>query len=108
MSGYGRRQDSGPAYLANYEPVQDRIDKFRRDHPLGRITTSLDLSDGHVLSITEVAVLVGERHVVIANGHAYDKLGTPSQLEKTETEAVGRALVRAGYLSDKEKAAASR
>lgn len=98
MSGY-RPANSGPAYLDEYEPVDDRIKAFRADYPgaSGRIETFPTLNDGIVFE-ARISVRDDEgEYITIANGHAFDKWGAASQLERTEKAAIGRALVMAGY-----------
>lgn len=89
------------SFLADYEPVEDRIRKFWDDHPKGRITTSvLPSADGHY--VVNAAVYREGEDVPAATGHAEETVGSSpvnklSALENCETSAIGRALANLGY-----------
>ena len=99
--------------LADYETVEERIKRFYKDHPDGRILTEnlTTLQDRQVstwvvkasiyLTIDEQALGAPK-----ATGLAYeiDSAKGPqatSALEVCETSAIGRALANAGYSGNK-------
>lgn len=91
--------------LKDYEPVEERIQRFRRDHEQGRIETSLITFDGEhgaTRWVVKAAVYRNAEEPPCGEGHAFEKDGTgmannTSALENAETSAVGRALAQAGY-----------
>jgi hypothetical protein len=89
--------------LANYEPVQARIQRFYNDHPRGRIIPTIgDHDDKRCEAWAEVWFDITDL-VPTARGHAVEVHdGSPVNrqgwmLENAETSAVGRALAFAGY-----------
>lgn len=86
-------------FLADYEPVEVRLEKFWKDHPDGSVTTELvDAADGVFI----VKATVSEADSIIATGYAREKendgnVNRTSPLENCETSAIGRALANAGY-----------
>lgn len=104
MSANNRQgQEQRRGIPENYERVDDRIANFRKDYPgvLGHIE-SIPIHNSDWCAF-EARIYVrdpgdaGAEFVLIANAHAYDKWNAPSQAEKTEKSAIGRALVMAGY-----------
>ena len=91
--------------LNSYVKVNERLEKFRKDYPEGRITTEFrEFADG-VLAKTVVCRNINDAQeyaltgVAPATGHAFllkadfgDKV-----LEMTETTAIGRCLAVLGY-----------
>lgn len=84
--------------LDDYVSVHTRIEKFRVEHPAGRILTSI--LDGDPLTVRAEVYFNGSE-VPNATAHASEEGGMAgrksSALEKTETAAVGRALAFCGY-----------
>lgn len=93
-----------PGFLDDYEPVEDRLREFWKDHPGGHIQTTVvawdatsyivkaevwrDPSDQYQLpSATGLA-----QETVAAKG-----VNSTSALENCETSAIGRALANLGY-----------
>ena len=99
--------------LADYETVEERIKRFYKDHPDGRIITEnlTTLQDRQVSTwVVKAAVYltVDEQAIATpkATGLAFeiDSAKGPqatSALEVCETSAIGRALANAGYSGNK-------
>lgn len=82
----------------DYEPVEDRIRAFYKDHPQGRITTDVLSLDGD--SVTFRASVYRELDPdpsPAATGHAHGLLTKPKAVEFIETVSIGRALANLGY-----------
>lgn len=82
----------------DYEPVEDRIRAFYKDHPQGRIVTS-EIGFDHKEVRFRAAVyrdLDPDPHPA-AVGHAHGFVGAEKDYEKTETVAIGRALANLSY-----------
>ena len=99
--------------LAEYETVAERIKRFYKDYPDGRIVTR-NLTQQHDRAIAtwvvEAVIYLNAGDQVAgvpkATGLAFevDGLGMAnktSALENAETSAIGRALANAGYFGDK-------
>ena len=99
--------------LAEYETVAERIKRFYKDYPDGRIITR-NLTQQHDRAIATwvveavIYLNVGDQVAGVpkATGLAFevDGLGMAnktSALENAETSAIGRALANAGYFGDK-------
>lgn len=91
--------------LDEYEPVEERIKKFYKDHEDGRILTDLmSPSDKPDTAIFKAFLYIGD--ILKATGWALEKNGDgfvnkTSHLENCETSAIGRALANAGYQGSK-------
>jgi hypothetical protein len=82
----------------DYEPVEDRIRAFYKDHPKGRITTDVLHLDGD--SVTFRASVYRELDPdphPAATGHAHGLLTKPKAVEFIETVSIGRALANLNY-----------
>ena len=82
----------------DYEPVEDRIRAFYKDHPQGRITTDIISLDGD--SVTFRASVYRELDPdpsPAATGHAHGLLTKPKAVEFIETVSIGRALANLNY-----------
>lgn len=91
--------------LQEYETVDERIQRFYRNVPEGRIETELLAYEGELGKtrwVVRAAVYKGAEDVPAGVGHAFELDGQgmankTSALENAETSAVGRALAQAGY-----------
>lgn len=99
--------------LADYETVEERIKRFYKENPDGRIitqnlTTVADRSVSTWIVRAEVFLTAGDQAVALpkASGLAFEVDGgnganQTSALENAETSAIGRALANAGYSGNK-------
>lgn len=90
-----------PAFqLEDYEPVEDRLDKFWKQHPEnGAVITELVHHDGQDYIVKATLYVDGR---VLATGFAQETVGSSpvnrtSALENCETSAIGRALANCNY-----------
>ena len=91
--------------LNEYETVDERIQRFYRDHPDGRIDTKLLDSEGEIGNTrwtVQAKVFKSGSEKPSGSGLAFEVDGQgmankTSALENAETSAVGRALAQAGY-----------
>jgi hypothetical protein len=90
--------------LEDYETVEDRLTKFWKDYPDGRISTQII---EHTLQRFIIQAAIYRTEVDAqpwATGFAEETVSTrgvnsTSALENCETSAIGRALANAGYAS---------
>ncbi len=90
--------------LEDYETVEERLIKFWKDHPDGRISTTLV---EHTLQRFIVQAFIFRTEVdaqAWTTGFAEETVSTrgvnsTSALENCETSAIGRALANAGYVT---------
>lgn len=99
--------------LSTYETVEERIRKFYKEYPDGRIithnlTTAADRSVSTWVVRAEVYLTAGDQanDLPKASGLAFEIDGGPganqtSALENAETSAIGRALASAGFSGNK-------
>lgn len=98
--------------LDDYEPVEDRIKRFYKDNPEGRILTDIVSDDGTRI-IIKASLYKG---IKLSTGSTEDSVWTTglaeevrgegfvnktSAVENCETSAVGRALANANYAGSK-------
>jgi hypothetical protein len=97
--------------LSDYETVEERIRRFYKDNPDGRIITEnqTTLQDRQVGTwvVYAAVYLTNDREALArATGLAFEVDGQgmankTSALENAETSAIGRALANAGYSGNK-------
>lgn len=96
------------AWQDNYDQVEDRLAKFWKDNPNGRVYTEhLDIRDDHTGIIIKAYVYADKEDInPVATGIAEDhhsKVGAnvTSWIENAETSAIGRALANWTYQAKK-------
>jgi hypothetical protein len=90
--------------LEDYETVEERLVKFWKDHPDGRIDTTLVESTLQRFIIKAAIYRTEVDAQAWTTGYAEETVSTrgvnsTSALENCETSAIGRALANAGYAS---------
>jgi len=90
--------------LDDYETVEERLVKFWKDHPDGRIETALVESTLQRFIIKAAIYRTEVDAQAWTTGYAEETVSTrgvnsTSALENCETSAIGRALANAGYAS---------
>ena len=88
--------------LADYEPVEVRLEKFIKDYPDFRIATELEVVEATRYIVKAYLYKAKEDSVAWSTGYAEETVSTrgvnqTSALENCETSAIGRALANAGY-----------
>ena len=88
--------------LADYEPVEVRLEKFIKDYPDFRIATELEVVEATRYIVKAYLFKAKEDSVAWATGYAEETVTSrgvnqTSALENCETSAIGRALANAGY-----------
>ena len=88
--------------LADYEPVEVRLEKFIKDYPSFRIATELEVVEATRYIVKAYLFKDAEDGVAWATGYAEETVTSrgvnqTSALENCETSAIGRALANAGY-----------
>lgn len=93
-----------PFNLADYEPVEARLERFWTDHPNGRVHTELVNGSHAGESVVIIASVYKDKADLYpdATGHAQETPGSnpvnkTSWIENCETSAIGRALANMGY-----------
>jgi hypothetical protein len=83
----------------DYDPVENRIHEFWKDHELGRIHTEIVLINETeiVIKATVYADRDDPRPVAVGFAQESRKSDPVSFAEKCETSAIGRALANMGY-----------
>jgi len=88
--------------LADYEPVEVRLEKFIKDYPDFRISTELEVIEAARYIVKAYLFKTATDSVAWATGLAEETVTSrgvnqTSALENCETSAIGRALANAGY-----------
>jgi hypothetical protein len=88
--------------LADYEPVEVRLEKFIKDYPDFRISTELEVIEASRYIVKAYLFKNATDVVAWATGLAEETVTSrgvnqTSALENCETSAIGRALANAGY-----------
>jgi hypothetical protein len=88
--------------LADYEPVEVRLEKFIKDYPTFRIATELELVEKDRYIVKAYLYKVDSDVIAWSTGYAEETVSSrgvnqTSALENCETSAIGRALANAGY-----------
>ena len=88
--------------LADYEPVEVRLEKFIKDYPAFRIATELEVVEATRYIVKAYLFKDASDSVAWATGYAEETVtnrgvNQTSALENCETSAIGRALANAGY-----------
>jgi hypothetical protein len=88
--------------LADYEPVEVRLEEFIKDHPSFRIATELEVVEASRYIVKAYLYKDASDGVAWATGYAEETVTSrgvnqTSALENCETSAIGRALANAGY-----------
>jgi hypothetical protein len=88
--------------LADYEPVEVRLEKFIKDYPTFRISTELEVVEATRYIVKAYLYKDANDSVAWATGYAEETVSSrgvnqTSALENCETSAIGRALANAGY-----------
>ena len=95
--------------LDDYETVEERLVKFWKDHPTGRIETKLiDHTSGRFIVWSAIYRDSNDLHPV-ATGLAEETVAgrgvnATSALENCETSSIGRSLANAGYATKGKRA----
>lgn len=93
--------------LKDYEPVEDRIKRFYKDNPEGRILTEIVSNDGKTVVMKAGLYRDSKENTMCwATGFAEEVRGEgfvnkTSHIENCETSAIGRALANANYAGSK-------
>jgi len=88
--------------LADYEPVEVRLEKFIKDYPAFRISTELEVVEATRYIVKAYLFKDARDSLAWATGYAEETVTSrgvnqTSALENCETSAIGRALANAGY-----------
>ena len=88
--------------LADYEPVEVRLEKFIKDYPDFRVSTELEVVDASRYIVKAYLYKNSTDAIAWATGLAEETVTSrgvnqTSALENCETSAIGRALANAGY-----------
>ena len=88
--------------LADYEPVEVRLEKFIKDYPDFRIASELEVVEKDRYIVKAYLYKTASDSVAWTTGYAEEKVSdrgvnSTSALENCETSAIGRALANAGY-----------
>lgn len=96
--------------LDNYEPVEERLNRFKKDYPDFRMRSIVESMEGEPGSTRWVVNVILWKHKddpePSGNGHAFELDGVgmtqkAAALETCETSALGRALANIGYTGNR-------
>ena len=95
--------------LADYETVEERLIKFWKDNPDGRIATELVEWEAGRFIVKAYIYRTEADEQAWATGLAFEQVADrgvnqTSALENCETSAIGRALANAGYATKGKRA----
>ena len=88
--------------LADYEPVEVRLERFIKEYPDFRIATELEVVEANRFIVKTYLFKNATDSVAWATGYAEERVTatgatSTSALEVCETSSIGRALANAGY-----------
>jgi len=88
--------------LADYEPVEVRLERFIKEYPDFRISTELEVVEANRFIVKTYIYKNASDSVAWATGYAEERVTasgptSTSALEVCETSSIGRALANAGY-----------
>jgi hypothetical protein len=88
--------------LSQYETVEERLSKFWKEFPDGRVSTELEVCEAHRYVVKAYLYRTYLDQVAYSTGFAEEKdsdrgVNATSALENCETSAIGRALANAGF-----------
>lgn len=91
--------------LSEYETVEQRLTRFWKAHPEGRVLTDLVFHDERRFIIKAEIYFDRDDMTGVASGYAEEIVGASpvnrtSALENGETSAIGRALANCGFASE--------
>jgi hypothetical protein len=95
---------AGKFDLENYETVEERLAKFWKAHPKGRVLTKLEFHDERRFIVYAEIYFDREDTTPVSTGYAEEIVGASpvnrtSALENCETSAIGRGLANCGFAS---------
>lgn len=91
--------------LSDYETVEQRLTRFWKAHPEGRVLTDLVFHDDRRFIVKAEIYFDRDDMTPVASGYAEEIVGASpvnrtSALENGETSAIGRALANCGFASE--------
>ena len=94
--------------LEDYETVEQRLERFWKDHPAGRILTDIEHRDERSFIVKAAIHFSLDDVLPISTGYAEEIIGQgpvnkTSALENCETSAIGRALANCNYSGAKNR-----
>lgn len=91
--------------LSEYETVEQRLSRFWKAHPEGRVLTDLVFHDDRRFIVKAEIYFDRDDMTAVASGYAEEIVGASpvnrtSALENGETSSIGRALANCGFASE--------
>jgi hypothetical protein len=91
--------------LSEYETVEQRLSRFWKAHPEGRVLTDLVFHDERRFIVKAEIYFDRDDMTPVASGYAEEIVGASpvnrtSALENGETSSIGRALANCGFASE--------